>query len=927
MHRFGLHLAIGGCLVVIATLGVGAQRAMAAPAWTIQPTPNPGAHHGDSLLIEDLSCSSAAACTAVGQHVSGNVGQPFVEHWNGEDWTANTLSIPAGMRSGHLWGVSCPAANSCMAVGVTPLSGYAGGTDRMLDARWDGRRWSVQSEPNRPGSVSDNVFDVSCASPTSCIGVGYYDFDMAGDFATLAEHWDGNRWVVMTTPNPPGGGYLSSIECTARNACVAVGGWYNGTPAALPFAELWDGSSWTIHGMPAPPGAQQTAVYNVACASPSACTAVGFELDSVGSWVPFAERWDGTSWALQSLPAIPGSTLAYLLDVSCPDSNVCVATGFSRDAQGTDATLVMRWESGSWAIQISPNPIADGTSQLDAVDCLAADICVAAGDLHHLAGPTHTLAEVYGENDSAAISGVRPAGAATSGATTVTASAVRATPVAATRQAQPAHRLGTMVGALGTTRPLPVRTSQNHAGATALGSGSTLDYFGGPVMPSNTNYAVYWQPPGAPAYPSDYETGLDQYFRDIAHDSGRATNVDSVSAQYGDSFGNFANYTSAFGGALHDSNAYPSDVCLSAPVCITDAQLTAELSSFIDANHLPRDLEHEYFLFTPPGVEVCQDDAGTSCSVNAFPNPLFCAYHGYSLSQPTFIYSVDPYDVGTRCEDGNHPNGRSSDGELAGGVSHEHNESITDPTVSSWLDYVNGLDTGYEVGDKCQWGPISGSPLGTAPNGSPYNQVINGHPYWYQEEWSNRDQQCMQRLSPRDGRNTAQFESQPQGGSAMTFDASQSTAPRGGVAYYSWQFNDSYPTFSQVRTTNPFIYHTFPVSGRFLVALTVVGRDGTSIGTARVIATGQPGPDPVITVTSARPRLGQPVSFNDAASTDNAGSIAIAVWNFGDQSAEAVGSAVDHTFAAAGTYWVTLTVRDSTGQWASISKAITVAGR
>ena len=30
------------------------------------------------------------------------------------------------------------------------------------------------------------------------------------------------------------------------------------------------------------------------------------------------------------------------------------------------------------------------------------------------------------------------------------------------------------------------------------------------------------------------------------------------------------------------------------------------------------------------------------------------------------------------------------------------------------------------------------APLGTASNGAKYNQVINGHFYWYQQEWSNQ---------------------------------------------------------------------------------------------------------------------------------------------------------------------------------------------
>jgi hypothetical protein len=41
-----------------------------------------------------------------------------------------------------------------------------------------------------------------------------------------------------------------------------------------------------------------------------------------------------------------------------------------------------------------------------------------------------------------------------------------------------------------------------------------------------------------------------------------------------------------------------------------------------------------------------------------------------------------------------------------------------------------------EIGDQCD--RQMGTPLGTAANGAKYNQVINGHFYWYQEEWSNQ---------------------------------------------------------------------------------------------------------------------------------------------------------------------------------------------
>ncbi len=38
-----------------------------------------------------------------------------------------------------------------------------------------------------------------------------------------------------------------------------------------------------------------------------------------------------------------------------------------------------------------------------------------------------------------------------------------------------------------------------------------------------------------------------------------------------------------------------------------------------------------------------------------------------------------------------------------------------------------------------------GTPLGTAPDGALYNQVVNGHQYYYQQMWSNETGQCEQR--------------------------------------------------------------------------------------------------------------------------------------------------------------------------------------
>ncbi|HEY6397728.1 MAG TPA: hypothetical protein VIX82_09775, partial [Solirubrobacteraceae bacterium] len=211
-----------------------------------------------------------------------------------------------------------------------------------------------------------------------------------------------------------------------------------------------------------------------------------------------------------------------------------------------------------------------------------------------------------------------------------------------------------------------------------------MDYNGGPVMPSNTDYMVLWSPQGLSPYPKEYVPGIARFFRDLAHDNGGHQNVDSVSTQYNDLTGASARYAVKFGGVLIDRHPYPTSRCpANAPViqCLTDPQIQRELVRFTTARHLKRDLSHEYFLLTPPHVENCFTDDPNStppyggCSAGQDPSTLglYCAYHGNTVVAPMLFYSNDPYVTGVPgCDDGNHPNG-PSDGALVGGLSHEHN--------------------------------------------------------------------------------------------------------------------------------------------------------------------------------------------------------------------------------------------------------------
>jgi PKD repeat protein len=186
--------------------------------------------------------------------------------------------------------------------------------------------------------------------------------------------------------------------------------------------------------------------------------------------------------------------------------------------------------------------------------------------------------------------------------------------------------------------------------------------------------------------------------------------------------------------------------------------------------------------------------------------------------------------------------------------------------------------------------------------------VINGHFYWYQEEWSNQTHSCLQRLTAATNRPVAKFTVGAGAGLALNFDATGSSAP-GGIADYVWQFNDSFGA-QTVEMTTPTISHTFPSAGAYSVGLTIFGHDGTSTGNGGIVRTGHSGITPGFTV-SASPVHGQPATFKGLANVSAQPVIAY-LWEFGDGTTGS-GRSPKHTYSTAGKYTVTLVMFSGTG--------------
>src|SRR5215472_3029069 len=472
------------------------------------------------------------------------------------------------------------------------------------------------------------------------------------------------------------------------------------------------------------------------------------------------------------------------------------------------------------------------------------------------------------------------------------------------------------------THPMDIVPLRGAKGAAGFDQVFTnMDYNGGPVMPSNTDYMVLWAPPGTTPYPAGYVFGLERYFKDLAHDSGGHQNVDSVSAQYNDLTGAFSKYQVTFGGVLLDTDPYPPAQCPTGGTgvtgtvtnCLTDPQIQTELTNLVTSRGLKTDLSHEYFLLPPPGVETCFTNDSTTgfggCSAGE-PRHIaaFCAYHQNTTLSPMLLYSDNPFDAtNPLCEDGNNPTGNIAGGEINGGLSHEHNESSTDPLPNDAWTNGAGANHGEEVGDQCE-GQF-GKPLGTAPNGAKYNQVINGHFYWYQEEWSNQTHSCRQRLTPTKARPQAMLTVTAGSGLTLHFNARGSSAP-GGVAEYVWQFNDTFGAQTIERTT-PAISHTFPSAGAYSVGLTIMAKDGTSTGNGGIVTTGHSGVTAGFSFGPSHPSAGHRVSFS-ALGTVSAQPVMTYLWEFGDGTTGS-GRSPKHTYSKPGTYTVTLVMFSGTG--------------
>jgi hypothetical protein len=247
-HRQGL----------LASLANGTWTGVTAPTSAL----NPGPWTSPALTFSSLSCPAAGSCFAVGSYLAvpdkqdGLIATLANGTWSGTTAPVSGLTPPAGTNTGdsvNLNAVSCPAAGSCVAVGVyQDTSNNRDGFTETLS----GGTWSPADIP-MTGLVPTGLFvnsftGISCPSAGSCAATGTYQ-DISGPTASqngiehgLLDTLSGGTWTAAAAPTyalkppqiyttdplqPPYQVPVTpdSVACPVVGACVAVG--YYSDPA------------------------------------------------------------------------------------------------------------------------------------------------------------------------------------------------------------------------------------------------------------------------------------------------------------------------------------------------------------------------------------------------------------------------------------------------------------------------------------------------------------------------------------------------------------------------------------------------------------------------------------------------------------------------------------------------------------------------
>ena len=305
---------------------------------------------GTLYFYKVTSCSRKGCATATGSFETFPSCPDVVSPVSGS-WQKVSSPNVSGATSvnNQLLGVAAIAENNVWAVGWAQDPNGPSYTKRTLVQHFDGNLWSIVPSPNKTNDVVSELHSVSATSANDVWAVGFSHNGNAPS-RTLIQHWNGTQWSIVPSPSPDSQlNELRAVVALSVNDVWAVG--HRGsTKKETPLETLilhWDGGSWRQVASPnIPGGANQLS--GISAISANNIWAVG----SV-SGAPLAMQWDGNEWSVVPTQVGGGLSTERLTAVSASAHNDVWAVG-----QGTGLftnqtfATIRHWDGFHWTQKV-----------------------------------------------------------------------------------------------------------------------------------------------------------------------------------------------------------------------------------------------------------------------------------------------------------------------------------------------------------------------------------------------------------------------------------------------------------------------------------------------------------------------------------------------------------------------------------------------
>jgi hypothetical protein len=287
----------------------------------------------------------------------------------GESKISEKVKADVGLEPGTLYYFRLSATNSA---GTTPGKELSFTTSESV--------WRIKETPNPKEASDSNLYDVSCNPSTkACTAVG--KSTTTGVDNPLVQRWNGTSWSEQTAAKKSGSTHnrLFGVDCPSETRCLAVGNYQNAEGGPVLLGEIWNEGKWNVQSTPVPSEATSSELVAIGCNNTAECSAAGSAVIK-GVKTAIVEEWNSPTWTLITIPIPEGATSSQLDGIDCLWSNFCVAAGRYTTSGGSTKSLVMFWNEGKWALQTVTDPEGAAQSTLLDVACTPSpNRCTAVG--------------------------------------------------------------------------------------------------------------------------------------------------------------------------------------------------------------------------------------------------------------------------------------------------------------------------------------------------------------------------------------------------------------------------------------------------------------------------------------------------------------------------------------------------------------------